>query len=342
MQLMRARLVGLLYQAMVERGADADAVADRVGIPATARRPVQRIEDMPPVPTDRIRAFAEEAARATGDPFFGLGLGARLERGSYGVLEFALRYAPTVKDAAQRLLRYERLNNDVMVWTIDPSPSALVIGQRVPGSSDGMGRQINEFWLSTAIQYIRELTAAPYAASRVEFAHTEPPPLMDPLAERFGTEELAFGTGENRLLLPLDLWERAVVSADPALLAILDDHAQALLPRQDPSTGVRLKVREHLRRHLSGAEPALEKTARALGLSARSLQRKLQEEGLSYRDVVDEVRREEACRLLETTDVAIDEITFLLGYADRRSFLRAFGRWTDTTPTRYRSRARAE
>ncbi len=80
--------------------------------------------------------------------------------------------------------------------------------------------------------------------------------------------------------------------------------------------------------------------ARELGLSPRTLQRRLTEAGTSYQRVLDQVRQQAARRLLEATDLDASEIAFFLGFEELNSFTRAFHGWEGTTPGRWRADAR--
>jgi AraC-like DNA-binding protein len=76
--------------------------------------------------------------------------------------------------------------------------------------------------------------------------------------------------------------------------------------------------------------------AKALAMSPRRLQQKLQSEQTGYRELLDHVRKETALRLLLNPDTTISEITFILGFSDQSSFTHAFQTWTGTTPGKYR------
>ena len=88
--------------------------------------------------------------------------------------------------------------------------------------------------------------------------------------------------------------------------------------------------------------PTIAHTARLLGIPVRSLQRRLQQEGLSYSQLVEETRFELACRLLDAPDGSVAKVAKALGYADPGSFTRAFRRWTDMCPRAYRQRKQSK
>jgi AraC-like DNA-binding protein len=95
-------------------------------------------------------------------------------------------------------------------------------------------------------------------------------------------------------------------------------------------------VRAALGGTISGHRPAITKVARSLGMSVRTLQRRLGERGTTYQNILDDVRRRSARDLLTVTDLGIGEIAFLLGFEEVNSFARAFHAWEGTTPARWR------
>jgi AraC-like DNA-binding protein len=98
------------------------------------------------------------------------------------------------------------------------------------------------------------------------------------------------------------------------------------------------QVRQVLCRLLPQGEPKREAVAQALLLSERTLQRRLQEEGTSYQQLLDDTRRELAEQYLAQPNLPLLEIAYLLGFADPSNFFRAFRRWFDATPGEYRAR----
>jgi AraC-like DNA-binding protein len=96
-------------------------------------------------------------------------------------------------------------------------------------------------------------------------------------------------------------------------------------------------VRRARARRMSGERPSVEKIARELSLSGRTLQRRLGELNLSYQQVLDDVRHHTALRPLRSSDIQMGEVAFLLGFEELNSFTRAFRAWEGTTPSRWRS-----
>ena len=109
-----------------------------------------------------------------------------------------------------------------------------------------------------------------------------------------------------------------------------------VLRSRPPDASLSSRLRGLLSTELASGQPDLERLAGRLGVSPRTLQRRLRNEGSSFQRAVDEFRREMAASLLDNRQLAIKEVAFLLGYGDLSSFYRAFRRWHDTSPRSYR------
>lgn len=116
--------------------------------------------------------------------------------------------------------------------------------------------------------------------------------------------------------------------------AQLDSELSSRNTRQDASE----LVKQTLRRSLAGKRPTLEAVAQELGLSVRTLQRRLSESKATFQALLEEVRRELAHHYLQHAAVEFNEVAFLLGYEDANSFFRAFHEWEGLSPTEWREK----
>jgi AraC-like DNA-binding protein len=125
------------------------------------------------------------------------------------------------------------------------------------------------------------------------------------------------------------------------LHAYLERHARSLSEAFAERSSLRERVRELIVEMPRAGEPSQTDVARKLGMSERTLHRRLREEGQTFADILDTVRRELALRYLADLDLAVYEIAFLLGYSDPSSFHRAFRRWMGDSPQEVRARLRS-
>ena len=125
-------------------------------------------------------------------------------------------------------------------------------------------------------------------------------------------------------------------SSDPALLALLEHHANQAISGRQPLQGLPGLVRQRLRESLGRRLPSIQEMARRLRLSPRTLQRRLSEEGTSFQQQLDAVREELARVYVQESKLPLGEVAYLLGYSELSTFLRAFRRWTGKTPSQFR------
>jgi AraC-like DNA-binding protein len=127
-----------------------------------------------------------------------------------------------------------------------------------------------------------------------------------------------------------------IQTADRGLLKVLERYCREILGRRPAVQTLTYRVRELIATLLATGEPNIDTVARELNMSSRTLERRLSAEGLSYRRVLDGLRRQLAERYLMDERLGLAQITYLLGYSEPTAFNRAFRRWTGSTPTQFR------
>jgi AraC-like DNA-binding protein len=272
-----------------------------------------------------------EAARRSGDDDIGLHAAEGLRPGAFDVIDYAIRTAPTLRASLQRLARYNRLEHDVAVFTIiDRGPvTRIEHAFRVAGAMQS--RHSAEFTMAAILVVSAQLLGQPVRARAVEFRHAAVPATGEHVRV-FGVRP-GFGAAVNALEIDSALVDRPIPNADPALSRVIERHAEARLQGQPtPAETTAVRVQRLLARDLPAGEVSLSEVAAALHMSARSLQRRLGDEGTSFDAVLDELRHDLALRYLADPKIAIAEVAYLLGFSEPSSFHRAFKRWTGATP----------
>jgi AraC-like DNA-binding protein len=151
-----------------------------------------------------------------------------------------------------------------------------------------------------------------------------------------------YGAPEMRLVLRRKPLEQPLPRQNPALFEYLARHTQTIVARIPETTRITERVRRVITETLQNGEPAQAEVSRKLAVSERTLQRRLREEGTSFAEILDEVRRELAQQYLANPAVTLHEIAFLLGYSEPSAFHRAFRRWTGATPQAFRRNGASE
>ena len=335
--LVRSRLVVDAAPYLRERGVDVDALLADVGL-----APVTPEQKHVTLPVDLLRRWADGAAEAAGDPLLGVHLAEVSRRGTFGIVEFTCRSAPTVREALRRFARYDKLLNGAVEVTFDEREDGGLLVHALPGEPLCVGRVGNEY---TVGLLLRELRRATDGAARVEsIALAHPAPKLEAerpaVAAALGVAAIRYDAGHNALTFSTAALDLPVTSADDALLTYLEEHAEREVVAQATGPTLHATLQRLIREGLRADGPELSGAARALGMSVRTLQRRLAEEATSYQDLVDAVRAEMAIAAVRESDRPLSEIAASLGYSDLRPFLRAFKRWTGQTPTQVRDAAR--
>lgn len=156
------------------------------------------------------------------------------------------------------------------------------------------------------------------------------------LADFYGCT-VRYGAERNALIFDAADLNRPFPSHNPELLDMLNPALVAALAEATAPSTISLQVKSALKRTLASGRPEMAEVAREIGMSERTLQRRMTEEGTSFRQLMLETRQEMVRHLLSQPSVEIDEIACLLGYEDTNSFYRAFRAWEGTTPARWRA-----
>jgi AraC-like DNA-binding protein len=327
--LLRSQLVAPAMAMVREAGGDVEALLRRFELPPSAETSADVL-----LPVKALQGLLDAAAEASGEPNLGLRIASRYRRGMFGLLEFAWRAAATVRDGCERIARHVPLISDLLEITFAEHDHGGTIEERIAGEPLCVGRQANEFFVSALVLQTREITGVPIVPDRVYLAHPRPDDVQE-LVDVFGTSALEFDRGANGLVVGPAVLALPLQTSDPPLLAIIEKQAEAALATV-PARGRLLgHVRDHVRRNLAGAPPSLASVAQALRSSPRSLQRGLQEEGATFQQVIDSVREDLALALVAEGE-PVGSVAHALGYSEESAFLRAFRRWTGTTPAVYR------
>lgn len=275
------------------------------------------------------------AVRITGDESLGLAAALETTTGDYGAVEYAAASCSTVREALDFYSRHYFLLDDSasIEYACATGRTHLTLGLR-PEFAE---RASVDFTLSLFyLSYIRWVGEAP-PEYEVHFPYTEPPDLSRYRSVFAPDVRLRFDTGESAVVFPEAVLERPLRYSDPNLHALLAAHVRERTPSSfEPSfTG---RVRARIREELRAGSVNIDTVASHLAVSRRSLSRRLEDEGTSFKQLLCNVRRACAVRYLLLDVYSIQQISRRLGYSDAGAFHRAFRSWFGQTPSSYRER----
>lgn len=290
------------------------------------------------IPFTQLVRLAECGARLTGDDAFGLHVGERTDVRTYGLLGYVTINSRTFGGALGCLIRYQQIRTNAVEFSleVDGADAHLAYHYRTAELAPRERRQESEEMLSTVMRVGRELTGVDWAPREVHFAHAEPAEVSE--HARIFRAPVRFGRKLTKLVFDASVLALPLVAADPKLGSLLEQQAEALLANTPRHGAFADRVRRGIEEGLPGGDARVEAACRRLGVSARTLQRKLREEGTSFQELLEETQRTLAEFYLRKPEVAICEISYSLGFSHPSAFHRAFRRWTGLTPKEFRHR----
>jgi len=286
------------------------------------------------VTTAELFALWRAVGEMSRNPAIGLTLGAetRFERSHPAAV--AVMCSRTFADALDRLGRYKKLTCPEEIRVHKKAEEAAVEFFYVEATEAQPDLLVNMI-LSWIFAVGQRGTDGQITPIRLEL--NRPPKHRELLERHFGCR-VRFKAGRNALVFRSSDLERPFVTHNEELLTVIGTQLDSELEARNGCRNVDERVKDELRRSLAGKRPTLQDVAQELGVSARTLQRRLADGGVSFQQLVEDTRRELARHYLRQTKMELNEAAFLLGFEDANSFFRAFQGWEGTSPGEWRIR----
>jgi AraC-like DNA-binding protein len=298
--------------------------------------PAQLISPTVRVSANQVLQSYDNAAKLSRDPQFAHNVGLTFHVSTYGMYGFALLSCPNFRATMAFAMKYHGLaaplaeivfaeESGAGSWTIVPKPYPRIEGR--------LYRFIVELQVAVHLSLHRDVMGASFCPSEIHFTFAQP------RLENQGTPAfdcpVRYEQPENRLIFEarwLDGRPNLGNAVTYAQLCQLCDQLANELELVTGSAGqVRSIILTDLERHAN-----FDSIAERLKMSPRSLRRRLQEEGTSFRELVDEVRAQVAIKYIRDTNLSIEDVTYALGFNDASAFRHAFRRWTGAAPYEFR------
>ena len=309
-------------------GADPDAVFDGAGL-----KPAEFADPDNEVPYVAASRLLKCCLTATGCEHFGLLVGIRASPSILGLAGFMLSSAPDVGTALRDLAQNLDLHDQGGIPTLHVKDGVSALGYAIGQPGAQAADQIYDLAIAIACNIMRTLCGEKWNPTEVLLARRSPRDLAP--YRRFFRAPLHFNAGQSALTFPSHWMSHKLVSADPLLHRHLENEARTL--HAGRKVGIVEDMRRLLCKRLVGRSCTVDDVARELHVHRRTLSRRLQEQGTSFRQELDTVRLAMAQRLLAESRMSIARIATLLDYADGAAFSRAFKRWTGLPPAQWRT-----
>lgn len=322
-----------VWRALESYGVDPGGMFERAGLdPRKLYDPNARYRNI------CIYKLWQLAVQATGDPYIGLKVVSEWHPSTAHALGYAWLASATLKDALDRTARYFRIMNDKERLTLEESDEEFRLIIENPAADYPTAPEYVDASFAALIHLCRMCHGKSFRALRITMRRPQPPDSA-PFAEHFRAP-IQFSGNEDSICFDKADAETPLPTANAEVARANEKIVQDYLTRFDRSS-VAMLVRARLTEQLSSGHATQESVAKALHMSLRSLQRRLKNEGTSYKELLDETRRELARHYMAESHVSINEITYLLGFSEPSNFSRAFRRWTGKSPSAYRSQSPA-
>jgi AraC-like DNA-binding protein len=297
----------------------------------------QLLDALPPL-TDARRTIVEAEAQLNalvkflGDPDFGLRAARATQIGDYEVLEYVTASAANVREAIETVFRYSRLVNDAADFRLEVhgDKAYCILHSIVPLERPSADFRTAAFYVSVS-RWLKEMPEA----LEVWFTHAQPDDVTE-YKNTFGNTKVVFAAPFDGYVFAAHWLDVPLPSADNKLHSLLRKHAEQMLGQLPQGTSLVSQVRHHILQTMPDGSVSADRVASRLHMSRRTLTRHLADEGTTFKSLLDEARRHSAGHYLQTTELSIEDIAFLLGFSESAAFVRAFKRWTQNTPAEYR------
>lgn len=314
-------------------------VVDRAGVPRDVllrQAGVACANVQARMPMADVIALFEAAVVLTQREDLGLEFARRVRPGTFNVLGYALMTCKTLGEAIALVPHYRRLVFDIgyseMHFVATDTEARL--GWHVLSHALPYCRSLGESLMASWYFFGRWIAGADLPLKEVRFVHPAPADIRR--YEEFFECPVHFNAGENALVFSKRLLDMPLVQADETLHLAMRAQAHAAMEKAFNTQDIALRLRQALVPLMPKCEATLEKAAAVLGVSPRSLQRRLAEASCKFQEVLDAVRQDLARVYLRDPDLSALDVSLLLGYAEQSSFTRAFRVWFSTSPTDWR------
>ena len=313
----------VMVDALGRLGYDRGVLVDAIGLSAAADDDLDAV--LPCAAYDRLIACAQ---RLRHTPNIALHMAMAVPIGAYRLLDYLVLTSESVGAGLAQLQKYSRLLSNPLAFHTRPDsdpPRVELEGPAIPFAA--------EYTVALTALHLRHETDGQFTALRAALSHRPDDPAE---FERVLRCPMEVGASWNGLSVARTMWELPLRRRDPVLRQVLEQQANSIVGQQSSRTGLAEQVWRVLTSRHFADDLRMDAVARELAMSARTLQRRLAAEGVSYQQLMDDWRKRAARQHLTGTSLALSEVAYLLGYSEVAAFHRAFKRWFGVTPHEFR------
>lgn len=267
-----------------------------------------------------------------------LGIGAMVKPRHVGVLGYLILTCRTLGEAMLAYQRYESLFYGSARVKVEVEGDSMVVWW---AQEDAVGVQADTVSIAALISFLRRLVESHYSPTRIDFVFPQPDHRARQAYEDFFDCPVGFGTDQTRVIFPLKLLAVPLPHSAPHMRTLLDRQARALLLALPESDSFDRALQQAMVRLMPDAVVTLPRLAKELHMSVRTLQRRLGERNMTWRELLDRTREQLARDYLSDPSLTLGDIALLLGFSEHSAFSRAWSNWTGSTPASTRKQLQA-
>ncbi|PNE01839.1 AraC family transcriptional regulator [Alcanivorax sp. MD8A] len=322
-----ALLMGPLLHLLHERGLDGDAILRRNGLnPQMVRDPEAKLD------AEISTALLDDCLQELNDPGMAIEVARHAQYNTFGALGLAVAAGGDLYSVLNRITRFHRLISDLVATELIVDDQSVAL--RFSSNTDHQPHpQAIVFVMATIVRLLRIRIHREHNPVAV----SAPPWIETGLRQAMGRYFRCEATEADHYSLAFDKAnaQQMLAASDIQLAAMLDATlAQRLAASEQASLASKLAL--WIEQRLPDGEPAQADAAQECCMSTRSLQRRLSEEGLTWKQLVEDTRKTLVERHLRTPGMTVTQMAFLLGFCEVSAFSRAFKKWYGVSPSQFR------
>ena len=288
------------------------------------------------IPIETYLLIQDEAAVYVNDPYFGLHMGEVAEAGSWSILGYMMMNCKNLGEAFMKSSWYSRIIGNLIEARAELKFNKIKSVFFTPPHAPEMSRHCFDTVFSSSVRMMRNFTGVDIHPREVTFIYPEPDSRSE--YERIFQCPVLFGQKENSFTIDMSVINTPILMANPSLLEYFEKYAEGILAEMDRNDEHTRAVTRIILSKLDDEGLSINKVAKEMAVSVRTLQKRLDEEGVAFSDLYRDIRQTLAQKYLRE-NYTVEQITYLLGFSEPSVFRKAFKKWSGTTPREYRESA---
>jgi AraC-like DNA-binding protein len=288
------------------------------------------------LPLENYYSLMDAAIEMTGDEYFGLHMGAGSNPGDLSILGYIMASCRNIREALEKVGKYFGIIGSTQkIYLEVEGDDARLIWDMIRYFPNKCIKHCLDSGLHNFYNMILNIADKPVEIKEVWIKADSPHDLNE--YKRIFNCPILFNQPTAALVFPSKILDIPLKNPNPMLLSLLEHHANSFLSKINEDDQFSRKISLRFFESIQGNSPTIMDIAKDLGMSKRVLQNKLKEEGVTFSELINNVRKELAKSYLAEKRYTIDDITYLVGFSEPSVFRRAFKRWTGMTASQYRS-----